>query len=212
MIGLQFNRWTVVDEPDENRKVLCKCICGKEKRVLKYNLKQGKSTSCGCLQKEIAAELCSKLDSSTHGFGSKKDRLYRIWNGMKSRCYSVNTHYYSNYGGRGIEVCDEWKKDFMSFREWALNNGYSDSLSIDRIDVDGNYEPNNCKWATKHEQDRNKRNNIFFNVKGEKLTMKEVSRLTGIPDNTLHYRYHVHGKKTYEEIIQPIKRGSDTTC
>lgn len=126
---------------------LCSCDCGASKIAFSYDLRRGRAKSCGCL-----------------GFGYKttpkkkeNPRLYRIWQSMKSRCYSERNKCYKHYGGRGIYICDEWLNSFPTFCEWARSNGYSDNLSIDRIDVDGIYEPSNCRWATNLEQQRNKR-------------------------------------------------------
>lgn len=143
-----------------------------------------------------------------HGLANTKDRLYRIWRAINSRCNSVNGESYSYYGGRGISVCDEWSKDYLSFRNWSLNNGYSDELTIDRIDNDGNYEPTNCRWATRLQQDNNRRDNIHVVVEGEKVTIADLSRKTGIPVATLYSRYNRHssGIISFEEIIRSKRR------
>lgn len=114
-------------------------------------------------------------------------RLYRIWYSMKDRCNRKKHENYHNYGGRGIKVCEEWNK-YEPFRDWALKNGYSDDLTLDRIDVNGNYEPSNCRWATMEVQSANKRINRFVVVNGEKMIAKECSRKYGIPKSTILYR------------------------
>lgn len=116
-------------------------------------------------------------------------RLHLIWCNMKARCYNKNDKYYQDYGGRGIAVCDEWKDDFMSFYNWSTANGYADNLTIDRIDVNGNYEPNNCRWATIKQQNRNKRDTKYVTYKGVTKPLIEWCEI-------LRVEYH----KTYNRI------------
>lgn len=137
---------------------LCVCECGNLKEVQGANLKSGHTKSCGCL--------VYKHDKSN-------TRLYHCWQGMKDRCYSKNNISYKDYGGRGIEVCEEWKDDFEAFYNWAINNDYKEDLTIDRIDVNGNYTPDNCRWATRKEQQRNRRNTKYITYDGETRTLKE---------------------------------------
>lgn len=106
-------------------------------------------------------------------------RLFRIWCNMRERCYNPNKPDYKHYGGRGIEVCDEWSNDFESFYRWAVNSGYSDELTIDRIDVNDNYRPDNCRWATRKEQANNKRNNNYITIDGITKTATEWGRISG---------------------------------
>lgn len=117
-----------------------------------------------------------------------KERLYSIWKRMKDRCNNPNHKYFSYYGGRGITVCDEWQKNFPAFYEWAIQNGYDDSLTIDRIDSNGNYDPCNCRWVTRHEQMLNTRRNHYLTYNGETLTVNEWAEKFGIKQNTLLYR------------------------
>ena len=155
--GKTFNGLTVLKQVEkpahvkwEARYFLCKCqYCGKEKIIARSNI--GKQKSCGCQQHTSQAR--------KHGFAThmKRNRLYHIWQGIKFRCNNPKSKDYKNYGGRGIQMCEEWPNDFMVFRSWALENGYEEHLTIDRIDVNGNYEPSNCKWSTVAEQNRNKR-------------------------------------------------------
>jgi hypothetical protein len=123
----------------------CKCDCGTIKSIQGNHLKSKSIVSCGCYNKNKGIK---------HGF--RYTRIYRIWGGMLSRCNRPANDNYMHYGGRGIKVCDAWK-DFIPFKDWALANGYKDCLTIDRIQVNGNYEPNNCRWATQKEQGANKR-------------------------------------------------------
>lgn len=122
-----------------------------------------------------------------HGLSNTK--LYSIWSGMKRRCYNKNERAYKHYGGRGITICDEWKNDFMSFYDWAMNNGYSEGLTIDRIDNNKGYSPENCRWATVKEQNRNYRRNIKVEYKGETKTLVELAEEYNIDYKLLHQRY-----------------------
>ena len=148
--------------PNENSKQkrsygMYKCgFCGNEFRTSIYRIKNGKTKSCGCYNIKRIRERKTK-----HGLGDTK--LYKIWGSIKDRTLNPKHKQYNYYGGRGITICEEWKNDFMTFYNWAMENGYSDELSIDRIDNDGNYCPENCRWTTKTIQSRNQR--IYKNNK-----------------------------------------------
>ena len=137
--------------------------------------------------------------------GLSNTRLYGIWREMKRRCYCNTCKSYPNYGGRGIIVCDEWLNDFQSFYKWATSNGYVESLSIERKDVNGNYEPSNCKWATIKEQANNKRNNHFITIDGEIMTVAQCVEKTGINETTLHYRLRNNKYDGSEVISIPVQ-------
>lgn len=115
---------------------------------------------------------------------------------MIQRCHNKNNKSYANYGGRGIEVCSEWRGNFQSFYDWALSVGYRKGLSLERVDNDKGYSPDNCKWATLYEQSRNKRTSLKVEFQGEEMTLQDVANKTGIPRNTLYYRY-THGKPLF---------------
>jgi len=131
-------------------------------------------------------------------------RLYRCWQAMKARCYQLNNWKYSDYHGRGICVCDEWIHDYIAFRNWALNNGYSDNLTLDRIDNNGNYCPENCRWATARQQSNNTRRNHYVEYNGERRTISEWADHLGMPYNTLNQRFW-RGWSAEKALTTPLK-------
>ena len=134
---------------------LCQCDCGNIKVIEKSQLTTGHTKSCGCLQKKITSK-----KHKTHGLS--KNKIYFIWCSMKDRCYRQNSNDYLNYGGRGITICDEWKNDFKTFYQWAINNGYKEGLTIERINVNDNYKPSNCTWIENALQSKNKTNSHYL--------------------------------------------------
>lgn len=170
-----------------NKKLLyheCICDCGKVVWVRGSNLRNGSIVSCGCYGKE-------QRKQSVYKHGESKSRLYRIWNNMRTRCNKPYSDSYKNYGERGISVCKEWDNTndgFQNFYKWSMSNGYSDKLTIDRIDVNGNYEPSNCRWTTQYTQCRNKRTNHYLMVNGERKIITDVATENGLKTNTLQGR------------------------
>ena len=161
LVGKRYGMLEVVSETERPAHVkrkgsfwLCQCDCGNQTIVEGSNLGV-RTSSCGCKRKE--AMLNNRKHKTTINSGLSKTRLYYIWNSMKQRCHNHKSKDYRHYGLRGIRVCDDWRNNFTSFRDWAISNGYTDELTIDRIDVNGNYEPLNCRWVTMAEQNRNKR-------------------------------------------------------
>lgn len=159
-------------------KWLCKCECGNEKIIDGSSLKRGITKSCGCLNK-------NPLTHIKHGL--THTRIYRIWADILQRCNNPKDTGYHKYGGRGIKVCQEWYK-FLPFYEWATNNGYKDDLTIDRIDVNGNYEPSNCRWATIKEQSNNTRRNHFLTYKGVTKTITQWEEFLGFNNGCIRNR------------------------
>lgn len=204
LTGQRIGKWTVLSRAENHVSKsgtpytmwLCKCDCGTEKTVYANSLLNGKSISCGCYQADRAKEVCSN-NFRTHG--GSKERLYKIWTYIKKRCYSENAINYKDYGGRGIKVCDEWREDYTAFRDWSLENGYDDSLSIDRINVDGDYEPENCRWVDSKAQNNNRRSNHRISYNGETHTIAEWADITGISPNQLYKK--IGNGKTLEEIL-----------
>lgn len=208
LTGRRFGRWIVLCRADNKKGRTmwhCRCDCGAERDVSASNLVKGYTTSCGCAARDINTERMKTHDRST-------SRLYHVYAGMKARCYNKNSPAYKDYGGRGIAICDEWlgKDGFQHFWDWAYSSGYVDDAShgvctLDRIDVNGNYEPSNCRWATLKQQARNKRNNRIVSFCGRDMPMSELSEITGVEHKVLTYRYE-HGVRE-NELLKPMKRG-----
>lgn len=176
-----FNRLTVLKFAYiKNGKTYweCKCRCGKVVVVRADSLQDETIKSCGCLRNEIRKSIFKK-----HGFCGTK--IYKKWEDMEARCTNPNNKRFKDYGGRGIVICEEWLKDFMNFYNWAINNGYKEDLTIDRIDVNGNYEPSNCRWVTQKEQMRNKRDNHLIKYNGETHCVSEWLQILGIKSRTV---------------------------
>lgn len=184
MIGKKFGKLTVIKEYKRRTKnghiiYKCKCDCGKYTNVVGSNLRRKNTRSCGCLQ---------KITHIKHG--KYKTRLYKIFERMKARCYNKNVKEFKWYGKRGIKICDEWLSDFMAFYNWSMSNGYNDTLTIDRINVDGNYEPSNCRWITQQEQLNNTRRNVHLKYKGKTQTLSQWADELGENKDKLWTRYH----------------------
>lgn len=192
VVGQRFGRLVVLEcletKSHGSRFQRCRCDCGNIKDVPISYLKSGHTRSCGCMALEAHRK---------HGLS--QSRLYNIHQKMIDRCYRPSIFAYKDYGGRGITVCDEWRKDFMSFYNWALNNGYEENLTIDRIDVNGNYEPNNCRWIPMGEQSKNTRKNVYFTYNGKTQVLSDWARELGIPSTT--FRRRIKQNRPIEEIL-----------
>ena len=163
LTGERYGRLTVIERAQNTKSGrvawLCKCDCGKITAASSNDLRRGKTISCGCLKKEKSAKHCIE-DFKTHG--ETNSRLFRVWANIKKRCNNPHYKGFKDYGGRGISICEEWNNDYCTFKEWAITNGYDETAprgkcTIDRIDNNGNYEPNNCRWVDMKVQNRNKR-------------------------------------------------------
>lgn len=187
--GDRFGKWTIIEEVPSKiisgkprRMFKCQCDCGNTKEVQLACLRNKHSTSCGCEQKKRASEAQIK-----HGLCDKHP-LYNVWKNIKKRCNYPNAQEYDNYGGRGIMICNEWSNDFKNFYNWAINNGWASGLSIDRIDNDGNYCPENCRWATAKIQMNNTTKNHNINYQDKVFTLATLAEHLNIPYNIVRYR------------------------
>lgn len=210
-VGKTFGEVTVIAfDHTDNRRIYYKCKCnrcGNEFVTRKDMLKSGHTTSCGCVK---TAWMHSGNLNKKHGL--YKERAYWVWCKIKARCYNPNCREYSNYGGRGIKICDEWLHDPKAFCEWAYAHGYDKDApkgqcTIDRIDVNGNYEPSNCRFITNLEQQNNRRDCRKFEYKGEIHTMAEWARIYNVPYPTMaSYLKSGHSLDYFENDYVPRKR------
>lgn len=184
LTGKKFGELTVIERAANNNNKtmwLCQCSCGNKKIVWGESIKKGSVVSCGCIGKKHRLE-----SRTTHGMSHTK--LDNMYYNMKMRCYNKNDDFYKDYGARGIKICDEWLNDRTKFFEWAKNNGYSKSLTIDRINVNGNYEPSNCRFVNAKQQARNRRSNHILEYNGESHTIVEWSEILNVPYSRLMTR------------------------
>lgn|SRR6185503_3088514 len=186
--GQRFGRLLVLSIVAERTKQnriqwLCSCDCGKEWTVIGHNLTNGRQKSCPCRKNQLAAER-----HYVHGMVHKRE--YRIWSGIKKRCFNPKEPAYKNYGERGITMCDEWKKDFMAF--YRDMGPCPDGFTIDRINNDGNYEPGNCRWTTRVIQNRNRRDVVMLTHDGETMSLRDWADRMHMNFDKLRYRYEHH--------------------
>lgn len=189
-------RWTGKSLHKYGRVWLCKCECGNFREVPVMFLRHGsihQCTSCGNNStEERERKFAEKMKNALRE--NRRDKLRNVWRNMKQRCYDPKHKYYKYYGGRGIFVCKEWLDDFEQFKEWAILNGYSDNLTIERIDNDKGYSPDNCRFATRHEQAFNRRNTLFVIFKGKHIPVAEL-----VYDLGLNLKTFSHYLITYQE-------------
>ena len=203
--GQKFGRLTAIKMLEYSDKCHSyywefKCDCGKIVAINKNSVTSGHTLSCGCFRREKTS-----LSHKKHGL--ENTRLYSIWIGIKQRCQNIKNPRYHKYGGRGIAICNEWLDDFMNFYSWAMDNGYNDSLTIDRIDVNGNYEPSNCRWATIHTQAKNKTSNRLITYKNVTKCLTDWAKELKINRTTLFARIYSGWEiaKAFEKPVRTIK-------
>lgn len=208
-IGNKYGNLTIIDFDHERRTpngtirryMTCKCDCGNTCIVALHSLKSGKTKSCGCIK-----------GVNQRGYKYTYPRLYPVYDNIIKRCYKIHDSQYKYYGKRGITMCDEWLHNRNSFYKWALNNGYKDGLQLDRIDVNGNYEPNNCRFITAKQNTRNRRNNRIIYHDGKRYVFSEFCEKFNISKRrSALYRYVKKGY-TSDELIQWGGNINVTTC
>lgn len=190
MTGERFGRLRVIRQApnrvtargNSRRAWFCKCACGKTIVATTLDLRKGDVKSCGCLKAEL--DVLRPTKHGAHG-----THLHNVWCAMRRRCRNSNQADYIHYGGRGIRVCKSWEESFEAFRQWALSNGYSQDMTIDRINVNGDYSPENCRWISSKEQAQNRRNNRMITFRGETHTISVWAEIRNIPYSTLYMRF-----------------------
>ena len=206
--GQKYGKLTIIKEVSpvgNKRRILCKCDCGNIKEYSMDRVIHGRTQSCGCLRNEMFLTHRNNNGTSVYPKEATNSKLYKIWNSMKCRCYTVSSGAYFKYGAKGIRMCNEWKNDFVAFYNWALANGYSDELTIDRIDYRGNYEPSNCRWADIRTQANNKSNVRKYEYNGELHTMTEWSEIMNINYGALWERLNVLGWSIKKALTTPVR-------
>lgn len=203
MTGQTFGRLLVIEKAPSRKKNVywrCVCECGNEVVTQGNALRGGVTKSCGCLNRELAP-LKGKKNATHH---MSDTRPYHIWRNMRARCNNPKAINYHVYGGRGIKVCDEWNNSFARFWEWASANGYADNLTLDRIDNDKGYSPDNCRWATMQEQQNRRRNNHIITINGISHTAAEWCAEYNIPQSTFFNRIKrgITGERLLWALIQ----------
>lgn len=202
LTGQKFGRWTVLKEDgrDERGRALwlCRCDCGTERAVKGWRLREGTNRSCGCLRREKSA--ARGREKATHGMS--QTRIYNTWKNMIQRTTDPKAMSYQHYGGRGIKVCERWQSldGFLA----DMGPTYADDLTIERIDVDGDYEPGNCRWATVAEQARNKRNTRLLEYRGRSLVIADWAKVLNVNAKTLTSRIYQYGWSVERALTEGV--------
>ena len=199
LTGRKMGRLTVIQDTNERRNKgvvwICRCECGNVVKRTTGELNAGRRLSCGCIR-------TGAMGAWKNG---KRERLYIVWCDIIQRCFDKNDPGYQRYGARGITICDEWRHNYPAFREWAFANGYNEQLTIDRIDNDGDYSPDNCRWTTAKVQSRNKSTNVLITYQGETHCISEWSEILGFKYSTLRERLR-RGWSVEKAITTPLKK------
>ena len=204
--GKRFGMWTVLNRSykDETGQWFwsCKCDCGTVRDVCGTSLRSGISKCCGCTR--------GKLNKHNLKHGGRNERLYAVWQGMRYRCNNPNSKFFDRYGGRGISICEEWN-DYAKFREWALKNGYDENApkggcTIDRIDNDKGYSPDNCRWVSSKEQCNNRSSNHIIEYNGQSHTLQEWADILGIRKDTLRRRIEAYQWSKQRALSEQVHR------
>lgn len=202
LTGRRFGRLVVLKRGNNDSSGgpawVCICDCGNTKVVSGSELRRGRTQSCGCLQKGIVTK-------NNFRHGEAREHLYTIWQAIKQRIYTKNSKHYKNYGGRGLTICEEWDKNYLAFKKWAIESGYSDGLTIDRIDNNIGYYPENCRWVNRKTQANNRRTNHFLSFHGEIKTISEWAETVQINKNTIIGRL-TRGWSVERALTEPVKK------
>lgn len=200
LTGQRFGKLVAVNSIyDRERRLTlweCKCDCGNMCLIRANSLSHGRVMSCGCLRKDS-----NKQNKTTHGMS--RTRIYNTWHSMKARCYNPTSHNYGYYGKRGICVCDEWRTSFEKFYAWAIHNGYRADLTLDRIDSNGNYCPENCRWVTTRVQNNNRRVSLNITYNGRTQNLSDWCKELNLPYIRIYQRIVKYGYTFEDAITEP---------
>lgn len=218
LAGKRFGKLVAIEKTDERyrKNVLwkCKCDCGNEVLVIASRLTSGHTKSCGCLIKESIKNVAKayresssyKPPKSRRTHGEAGTTLYKLWTSMKERCNNKNAENYKYYGEKGVKLCGEWNKNYESFRDWAIENGYAEGLTIDRINPEDGYTPENCRWATIEEQANNKTTNRYITIDGITKTLAQWAKESGNNYQTIWRRIAKNGWDEKRAIFTPTNK------
>lgn len=202
--GYRKGNIVLIEKVEKGHKWKYVCDCGHE-GVTQISENPGYCPVCS--RKKAAEKL--KRHGEAPSKAKNASRLYRIWLGMNQRCFNSNNSEFYAYGGRGISVCSEWRNDYLKFKEWAIDNSYNDALSLDRINVNGNYEPSNCRWATQEIQCNNKRNTRRYLLNGQMYTINDLSKMSGLSKEVIKHRLNQYGWDVEDAISIVPKVGNN---